>query len=33
MFLLDDMYTKMTHMKILYEEITYVYRKTHIIAV
>jgi hypothetical protein len=31
--LLDDMYTKLTHMRISYEEITCVYIKTHMTVV
>ena len=31
--LLDDIYTKLTCMRILYEEITCVYRKTHVTIV
>ena len=29
-FLLNDMYTELTHMKIQYKKITYVYEKTHV---
>jgi hypothetical protein len=31
--LLDDMYIKLTRMRITYEEIIYVYEKTYVIVV
>ena len=32
-YLLDDMYIKLTRMRITYEEIIYVYEKTYVIVV
>jgi hypothetical protein len=31
--LLDDMYIELTHKRISYEDITYIYRKIHVIIV
>jgi hypothetical protein len=33
MYLLDDMFTKLTRIRILYEEITCVYGKAHVTVV